>query len=117
MQMEHELLLGIMMMLCSVMIAGISQILLKISARREYASQIAEYFNPFVITGYALLFGTTFLNLLALRWVPLSLASGLDASGQVVVPVLSFLILKEKISRRKMLGMVLIVGGILLFFS
>lgn len=115
--MDHKFWLGVLLILGSVILAGISQILLKISARRNYVSGLAEYLNPFVILGYFLLLTTTFLNLLALRWVPLSLASGLGASGQVVVPVLSFLILKERISRRKILGMALIVLGILLFFS
>lgn len=115
--MNHKFWLGVLLILGSVILAGVSQILLKISARRNYSSGLAEYLNPFVISGYFLLLTTTFLNLLALRWVPLSLASGLGASGQVVVPVLSFLILKEKISRRKMLGMALIIVGILIFFK
>lgn len=117
MQMNHKFWLGVLLILGSVILAGISQILLKISACRDYKSGLLEYLNPFVISGYSLLLMTTFFNLLALRWVPLSLASGLGAAGQVVVPVLSFLVLKEKISRRKMLGMALIVVGILLFFS
>lgn len=115
MQMDNKTLAGVLMLLGSVFIAAFSQILLKCSARRQYTGQIAEYLNPLVMIGYILLMGTTFINVLALRWVPLSLASALDASGQIFVPLLSFFILNEKISRKKILGMIVIVIGILFF--
>lgn len=65
--------------------------------------------------GYFLLFGTTIINVFALRWVPLSLAVVLDASGQVFVPVLSRLFLNEQITRKKALGMAVIIVGIFVF--
>ncbi len=104
-------------MLGSALIASVSQILLKKSAGRNHMTKLREYLNTLVISGYALLFCTTFINVLALRWVPLTLASALDASGQIFVPILSFLVLGEKISSRKLLGMAIIFIGILIFFA
>jgi len=115
--MNYEQIAGIGLLLVSVWIAAVSQILLKQSANRSYLTKIQEYLNPLVIGGYALLLCTTLINVFAMRWVPLSLSSALDASGQVFVPLLSFVVLKEPISRRKLRGMAIIVAGILIFFA
>ncbi len=115
--MDRELLTGILILLGGVVIASLSQILLKYAAERQYDDKRSEYFNPFVIGGYALFLGVTFLNVYALRFIPLSLASALDASGQIFVPLFSWLILKERISWEKMKGMAVIIFGILLFLA
>lgn len=115
--MQHEQLAGVGLMLGSALIASVSQVLLKKSAGHCYMTKLREYLNPLVIGGYTLLLCTTLINVLALRWVPLTLASALDASGQIFVPILSFLVLGERISRRKLLGMAIIVTGILIFFA
>ena len=44
------------------------------------------------------------------------MAPACDAFGQVVVVTLSWLVLKEKLTRRKLLGLGLILVGILIFF-
>ena len=40
----------------SVLVAAVSQVLLKKSAMKQYAHKWAEYLNPYVIIGYGLLF-------------------------------------------------------------
>lgn len=105
------------MLLGGSVIASLSQILLKYAAGKRYTAKLNEYFNPFVICGYTLFLGTTFINVCALRFVPLSLASALDTAGQIFVPFFSYLILKEKVSRKKLGGMAVIIIGILMFFA
>ena len=46
-----------------VLAASFSQVLLKKAACRQYGSFIREYLNPYVISGYILLVGSTILNL------------------------------------------------------
>lgn len=115
--MKYEQLAGVGLMLGAALLAAISQILLKKSANRSYMTKMEEYLNPLVIGGYALLFCTTWISVLALRWLPLSMASALDVVGQIFVPALSFFALGERINRRKLLGMAVIVAGILIFFA
>lgn len=102
-------------MLISVLISSVSQIMLKKSAEKTYPSKLKEYLNPLVITAYVLFFGTTFISLYALKVVPLSMAPVLEASGYIFVAVLSFIFLKEKLTRKQLIGMALIIIGIVVY--
>lgn len=115
--MSSEHITGSLIILVSVFAASVSQIFLKKAAGVQGADGLREYLNPLVAGGYTLLFCTTLLNVLALRWIPLSLASALEASGQIFVPLLSCLVLKEAINQQKLIGMLIIGVGILIFFS
>lgn len=113
--MDHKFALGIMLVLCSNMIAAISQILLKKAAVKKRAIWWQAYMDPLVITAYLIFFGTTLSSVFALRYIPLSLSAALSASGQVFVPLLSHLFLHERIGRKKCLGILTIVVGIVIF--
>ena len=113
--MDDRQILGAALILGATLLASVSQVLLKRSANMQHAARYAEYLNVFVISGYFLLFCTTIINVFALRWVPLSLAVALDASGQIFVPLLSRIFLGEDICRKKILGMVVIIIGISIF--
>lgn len=106
---------GILLVLGSNFLAGLSQILLKRSAGQAHTSRTQEYINWGVIGAYGIFFFTTVLSLVALRWIPLSLCAALGASGQVFVPLLSRWMLKEHISRKKALGMAVIVLGLVIY--
>ncbi|MCI9364965.1 MAG: EamA family transporter [Oscillospiraceae bacterium] len=114
--MKYEYLPGMLLLLSSVFLASIAQILLKRSASRQYTEKIREYLNPLVIGGYGIMLGTTVLSILALRWIPLCMSAGLDACGQIFVPLLSWFLLREKINKKKWLGIFVIIIGILIFF-
>ena len=113
--MANNLPLGAAFILTGTFISAASQILLKLSTRKSYANKWREYFNFYVIAAYALFVLSTICGVMALRYIPVTLNAALGTSGQIFVPVMSFLILHEKISRRKLCGMALIVLGILIF--
>lgn len=96
-------------------VSSIAQILLKKSAQKEYSSKIKEYMNPLVIIGYMLFFFGTFLGIISLKVVPLSMSPILDSSGYVFVAVLSFIFLKEKLTKKQFSGMTLIIIGIVVY--
>lgn len=96
-------------------ISSIAQIMLKKSAKKEYPSKIREYLNPLVIMAYMLFFGGTLLGILSLKVVPLSMSPILDASGYIFVAVMSYIFLKEKLTKKQFLGMMLIVLGIVVY--
>jgi Membrane transporters of cations and cationic drugs len=104
-----------LIIICSVFIASISQILLKKSTQKEYSSKLKEYLNPLVIIGYSLFFGCTLINVFALKYVPLSLAPILESSGYIFVSVLGYIFLKERIGKKKFIGMLVILCGIFVF--
>ncbi len=110
-----ELAVYSLIMIASVLISSVSQIMLKKSAQKQYPSKIKEYLNPLVIIAYILFFGCTLITMYALKVVPLSMSPVIEASGYIFVTVLSFIFLKEKFTRRQVVGMVLIIMGIIIF--
>ncbi len=105
----------ILIFLCSVFISSVSQVLLKSSANKEHGNALKEYLNPKVIIAYGMFFLATLITILAYKYVPLSMGGILESSGYIFVAVLSYIFLHEKISKRKMLGLAVILLGILVF--
>lgn len=111
-----EFLFHALVMIFGVVIAAFSQLLLKTAAQKTYKHWIFQYLNVRVTLGYGIMVASTLCTVYAYRVIPLSVAPACDALGQVVVVALSFFILKERITRRKLLGVGAILAGILLFF-
>lgn len=100
--------------LCSVFISSVSQILLKKSAKNTYQKWWMEYVNPYVIFAYGIFILSTLITIYAYKVVPLSLGPVLEASGYIFVSVMGYMILNEKIGRRKWIGLSFIMIGILI---
>ncbi|MDD6207482.1 MAG: EamA family transporter [Clostridiales bacterium] len=101
--------------LCSVLIASISQILLKTSANKTYNSKIKEYMNPRVITAYGLFLASSFITVIAYRHVPLSMGAILESMGYLFVTVLGVFFLKETVKGKKLAGLFLIILGVMIY--
>lgn len=101
----------------SVTIASFSQILLKKGAMRQYDSFIREYLNVFVISGYVLMFGSVFLTMIVYRGMDFMNVPVLEAVGYVLVPVLSYLFFREKLTKKKIMGILFILAGILVYYA
>ncbi len=99
----------------SVFISAVSQILLKKSAMKKYESRLAEYLNVPVITAYGIFFFSALLTTLCYRYVDISLGAVLETLGYFFVMILGYLFLHEKITRRKLVGMFVVIAGILIF--
>ncbi|MCI8353758.1 MAG: EamA family transporter [Lachnospiraceae bacterium] len=102
-------------LLISVTIASFSQILLKKSSQRTYSSVIFEYLNPYVICGYGMMFLSMFLTILAYGGMEFTNVQIVEATGYIMVLVLSYFFFHEKITKRKLVGMLLIFGGIAVY--
>lgn len=99
----------------TVLISSFSQICLKSSAN-EKKTGIFVFLNLKVILAYFLFFGVTLINsAFIFKNIQLSSISLIETLGFVYVPILSFLILKEKISKRQVLGIILIIIGAIIF--
>ena len=104
----------ILVFLSASLISAFSQILLKTAASKQYKSWIYEYLNPKVIIAYAIFFLATLITVYCYKVIPLSLGAMLEASGYVFVTVLGYLILKEKVSKQKILGMAFVILGVII---
>ena len=102
--------------LSSVTIASFSQVSLKKGAGKSYSSKIREYLNFFVITGYGMLFVSMVLTIVAYSHLSYLSVPVVEAVGYVLVPVLSYFIFKEKLSKRKVLGIIFILAGIVVYY-
>ena len=110
-----RLQMSVCLLLFSVFSSSVSQILLKKAANRTYESTIKEYMNPLVIGAYGMFFCSVILTMLALRYVPLSMSPILESTGYIFVSVMGYFFLKERFTRRKLLGFALILVGVIIF--
>ncbi len=101
----------------AVVLSSISQILLKKATKQGYSSFWKEYLNPWVIGGYGLMMVALLVNVYAMsKGVNLKMLPAIEALGYVFVPLLSLCVFGEKIGKRKMLAIGLIVIGVIVFF-
>lgn len=104
------------MMLLAELIASSSQIFLKMSSKKSYPSAIREYLNCLVIGGYSLLLVSMVISIFCYDGLGYMGTVVMEPISYVFVLILSRIVFKEKISKRKIVGMSLIICGIAVFF-
>ena len=105
---------GILIYLITPLVAAVSQLILKKAADNPKNSGFRAFLSAPVILAYGLFLGCMLLNVVALGTVELSVTGVLESSGYLYVMLLSHFFLKEKMTRRKLMGNALIVLGIVL---
>ena len=106
----------LLLALLSVVIASFSQVMLKLGAGKTYSSKIREYLNVYVITGYGMLFVSMVITIVAYSHLSYLSVPVVEAIGYVLVPVLSYFIFREKLTKRKILGILFILAGIVIYY-
>ena len=104
-----------LIMLSMTFFTAFSQVLLKQSASKEHKSPLKEYLNWRVILAYAIFFGVLLVNTYAYTKVEMKYGPVLDTLSYVFVLLLSYGILKEKITKGKLIGNVIIIIGIVVY--
>ena len=103
------------LMVFVMFISSFGQILLKKSAMKTHKNKWREYFNPLLFAAYTLY---TFVNLTIIycyRYIPLSMGPILQSTGYVFATITGAVFLGEKITKRKVLGLALILSGVAVF--
>ena len=90
--------------------------LLKKGATRKYESVIREYLNPWVISGYGLMILSTLCVIYAYRGVAYKNGAIIESLGYLLIMFLSRIFFGEKITKRKLIGNMIILAGILVFY-
>ena len=106
----------VLVLIFSVVLASFAQILLKKSASKTYSSRIREYLNLYVVCGYGLMFFSMFITIIAYSGLEFTNVPVIESLGYVVVMFLGYLIFKEKITKKKLLGMAVILCGIFVYY-
>ena len=105
-----------LLMILAEIIASASQVLLKISAGKQYPSFVREYLNLFVIGGYALLVISMVIGIFCYDGLGYMGTVVMEPIAYIIVMFMSRVIFKEKIVPTKIIGMVLIISGIAVFY-
>ncbi|MEG0836736.1 MAG: EamA family transporter [Akkermansia sp.] len=101
-------------MMTSVLLASISQVLLKKSANSVFSQKWRYFLNFRTTSAYGLFFLTTLINIFCLKYIPLMTAGMIETSAYVYILILDRLFFKQKITIRKIIGNSLIVLGIVI---
>jgi len=107
--------LNMALMIFGVVIAALSQIILKKAAMKHYDTWLKQYLNAPVILAYFIFFVSSFCSVIALKVLPLSLMPVWNASSYFFVTLFAYLIMKEKPNRRKLIGLGVLFAGIAIF--
>lgn len=101
----------------SVFLAASAQMLLKEGARQQYDAWWRQYINGWVIGGYAIMLGTMMMNIFAMsKGVEVKEVSIIESMSYLFVPILSFIVFKERFTWRRVSAIGVIIIGIIVFF-
>lgn len=110
-----ELIIFSGLYLFGVIISAVAQVLLKKSADKKHESKIKEYLNLPTMTAYFMFFVATICNVFAYKHIALSYGPVLSMTEYIFVAILSLIFLKEKIDRRKAIGLLVVFIGVVVF--
>lgn len=114
-KMNKPLLIYACIMLFGTFISAISQVILKEAAGKTYENKIREYVNLPVISAYTIFVVATFLGVFAYKVVPLSMGPILEATSYIYITIFGVTIFKEKLTKRKVVALITIIAGIIVY--
>ena len=100
----------------NVLLAVGAQVLLKNSANKNHVSIIKEYLNPLVLSAYCIFVLNTLVSIYCYKFLELKQGGVLQMFSYIFVLVLDRLIFKQRITSKRLIGMLLILSGILVFY-
>ena len=113
--MSREMLPYMALAVFSVFIASLSQTLLKWESGREHKSLVREYLNAGVIGGYGLLALSMLLTMFAYKKLPLSMSPAFEGFSYIFVTVFGATVFHERVTKKKLLALGIILAGIAVF--
>lgn len=105
------------LMFAGTFFTAVSQVLLKQSANRTWKNPLQEYLNWRVILSYFIFFCVLLVNTYAFTKVEMKYGTVIDAFSYVFVMILSYVILRERFTKGRVIGNMIIIAGILIYTS
>jgi drug/metabolite transporter (DMT)-like permease len=114
--MENEVICYVAIGYIGVCVAALAQVLLKVGVKRNSSRHFIWLFiNGYTLTGYFMMFCVTLLSLYIFQYLDLKYTLILLPSTYIMVFIFSYLLLREKIRRIKLLQYSIAVFGIVIF--
>lgn len=107
------MLINFLLAFLSSIFTGVSQVLLKLGAKQGKGIKI--FINIYTIIGYFIFFLITLVNLYVYKFLEMKYAVIFMPLGFLFVIIFSLIILKEKISKNKIIGILFIIIGVIIF--
>jgi len=104
-----------LLILLSAIITASSQILLKVSANKKHRNIFTEYINLNVLISYIGYILVLFINVIIYTQIDYRYGVVINSLATIMIMILSRLILRERITKRRVIGNVLILIGIACF--
>jgi len=102
-------------MFSGVILSSLAQVLLKKSSSEKKRHFIFEYINAKVIVSYGVLFVCMLLAIYAFTGMYYRYGAVIESLAFLLIMVFSKVFLKEKITRRRVIGNCIIVLGVIVF--
>lgn len=113
----EEITIYYLLVVLGIFASSCSQVLLKKSATQEHGSMLSSIFNKKVIIAYTIFGMSILINVTAMgKGVNLKDLPILESLGYVFVPIISFVFLKEEITKQTITSIFLILLGVFLFY-
>ena len=109
----------LLLMVLGVLISCFAQVLLKMSADKNFEAEgiLKQYLNPLVVVGYSLYLLVLIIPLIAYRYIDFKYGAIIESTAYIFIMLLSYIFFKEKITKQKIIGNVIIIAGIIVFNS
>ena len=101
--------------LIGAFISSTSQVLLKKAAMQDHCSRKDEYLNKYVVVAYGIFVLATFLSIYAYKGIPLSMGVVLESTSYLYITLFGAYFFKEQITLRKIVALVFIIAGIVIY--
>ncbi|MCL2827562.1 MAG: EamA family transporter [Oscillospiraceae bacterium] len=105
----------ILVALVSVVLSSLAQILLKKSSAEEKRHLIFDYLNVKVAAAYGIIFFCMLLVIYAFTGMHYRYGAVIESLAYLLIMLFSRAFLKEKLTRRRVIGNCIIVLGVLIF--
>ena len=99
----------------SVLLSSLSQVLLKKSSAESKKHWVFEYLNLKVVIAYSIIFICMLLMIYAFTGMYYRYGAVIESLAYLLIMVFSRIFLKEKITKRRVIGNLIIVVGVIIF--
>lgn len=107
--------MSVLLIVCLILINSSAQVLLKKGAIKTSGRTMVSFVNIETIAGYSLFFLSTIMSVFLLNYISFKSLAMVIALNFVGTLILSVLILKESLTRQKIVSTMLIIVGVIVF--
>lgn len=98
-----------------VFFTSIAHVLLKQGSVAAVQTHTRTFLHPYCLVAYVIFAGVAFLSIYAMKGLDLKVFFALNSLTYMIIPVLSFLFIRESVTRNKAFGILLISLGVVVF--